>query len=432
MSGPRAVTRRLRAALGLLGALAAAGCAYSMVAGGALRPQALADLSARTAAARGIAAPGPVPARVIERDDLPGILRDMLAPQWTSAEIADYEAGLVTVGVWPAARDLLEEFVRLSRDQLAGLYVPPEGVLYVVADAERPLSFRMLSSLARRDLYLELVLSHEIVHWLQDRAYPWLLEEDFTWKHQDDYARAVQTAVEGDAMHYGLVAWLGGSERLPSPDDFAERAAEEPPVDAPALLRLTLLLPYVSGYRLSVAEGRHLLDAPPASTEQAIHPERRREPFTVSDLDAARRALPGGCRVFAANTLGEVGISVLFRDLAADPEPAAWEGWDGDRYLAARCGDRRELVWWTSWDDAAEAREFADAYRQIAEAARARAGLAAPLVPWRDGATVVVATPAFGDPAAWAGSLRTDRVATGPQLRRFFGAPYVHAGAPAP
>jgi len=429
-TGPR------RRAPALAGLLAAAflldGCAYSMIADGALREEALADVTARAIAARGIAAGGPVPARVIARDEIPDIVHRLVAPEWTPAEIADYQEGLEAVGVWPPDRDLLEEFVALSREQVLGLYIPPEGALYVVEDAVRPFSMRVASRMTGRDLYLEAVLAHEIVHWLQHRSYPWLLEEDNVWKRQDDFTLAVQTAVEGDAMRYGLAAFLDGRAALPHPDRFAESAGEAPESDAPALLRLTLLLPYVAGYRLSYEEGHALLDAPPASSEQALHPARRREPFTVADLAGARAALPAGCRPLDTNTLGEVGISVLFRDLAAEPREAAWQGWDGDRYVAARCGERRELAWWTSWDDDDDAREFAAAYAEIAEAARARASFEAPAAVWRVGATVVVSTPAFGDPSAWVDALRTARVATGPALRAFFDAPYAHPDAPRP
>ena len=42
-----------------------------------------------------------------------------------------------------------------------------------------------------------------------------------------------------------------------------------------------------------------------------------------------------------------------------DPPRLIWEGWNGDRYLAARCGGRRELLWLTVWDSEADAAEFA-------------------------------------------------------------------------
>lgn len=420
------------AAAGLGAALAGTGCAYSMIVDGALRRDVLADITARAALARGIPAPGSVPARVIEREALPEVVRAALAYAWTQAELDQYQESLVTAGVWPPDRDLVEEFVALGSEQIAGLYAPEDRVLYVVADARRPLLLRLVSRLLGRDLFLEFALSHEIVHWLQHQAYPWLLEEDETWKWQDDYTLAIQTAVEGDALRYGMEALFAERARLPAPDDLAEDTSEALDSNAPALLRLTLLLPYVEGYRLSYAEGPALLDAPPASTEQALHPERRREPFTVADLAAARRALPEGCRVVAQNTLGEAEISVLFRDLAPEPRPEAWQGWNGDRYLAARCGETRELAWWTSWDDEADAHEFAEAYAEIAEAVRRRAGFPDPPHVWQKGTTVVVTTPAFGDPDAWLPDLRTGRVATGPALRRFFGAPYVHPDAPTP
>ena len=121
--------------------------------------------------------------------------------------------------------------------------------------------------------------------------------------------------------------------------------------EAPALLRLTLTLPYARGYPLSLAEGTELLDDPPATTEQVMHAERRRADFEVADLAPLEAALPPGCESLGQNTLGELGIWVLLQDLGgAAVSAAASDGWDGDRYLAARCGERLAFVWWTAWD----------------------------------------------------------------------------------
>jgi len=52
-----------------------------------------------------------------------------------------------------------------------------------------------------------------------------------------------------------------------------------------------------------------------------------------------------------------------------------WEGWNGDRFLTARCNEQGEFVWLTTWDSEADAAEFANGYRVIAESVRERAGL---------------------------------------------------------
>ncbi|WP_435333930.1 Hvo_1808 family surface protein [Haloarchaeobius sp. TZWWS8] len=49
--------------------------------------------------------------------------------------------------------------------------------------------------------------------------------------------------------------------------------------------------------------------------------------------------------------------------LSYDLPPSA--GWAGDRLVAYENADRRAYVWRTAWDSPAEAREFADAYREL-------------------------------------------------------------------
>jgi hypothetical protein len=91
------------------------------------------------------------------------------------------------------------------------------------------------------------------------------------------------------------------------------------------------------------------------------------------------------------NDVGELQISVLFRDLSEDPDPAIWQGWNGDRYLVADCAGRTEWVWWTAWDSERDAVEFADAYLELAPAVAARASSRIPILA-RRGATYVVVT----------------------------------------
>jgi hypothetical protein len=154
------------------------------------------------------------------------------------------------------------------------------------------------------------------------------------------------------------------------------------------------------------------LDAPPASTEQILHPGKRREPFLVFDLSAARFSLPEGCRFVYENTVGELALSVLFSDWQDSAPRSAWEGWDGDRYLVARCEGRLGLLWISSWDTEADAREFAEAYEPIAEPLAAAAGLdSAPRVTLR-GRQVIVASERLSAQVAALFSARRQRVAT--------------------
>jgi hypothetical protein len=81
--------------------------------------------------------------------------------------------------------------------------------------------------------------------------------------------------------------------------------------EAPALLRLTLALPYARGYPLSLAEGTGVLDGPAridgAGAARRAPPRRVRGRRPRID----RAALPAGCATLGQNTLGELGVWVL-------------------------------------------------------------------------------------------------------------------------
>jgi hypothetical protein len=380
--------------------LFASGCAWSLVDDGRIREQPFADIVTRTASVRGDPRPDRVDARLVSQSEVPALLRESLLHEHTNEQVERYQARLVAIGLWPPDRDLIEESVAVARDEIAGFYVPESRVLYVVEGFHVPFAMRFLSALLRRDVVRELILSHEIVHLLQHRDVPALFDTT-RWVDQDDASAAVQAAFEGDAMHFGFAAMLaGGAGSMPDPDRVREELETELTsrkqgalAEAPALLRLTLGLPYSRGYPLSLAEGRALLDDPPASTEQVLHSERRRAEFEVADLARLEAALPPGCQSLGQDTLGELEIWVLFQDLgAADASAGASDGWDGDRFLAARCDGHLAFAWWTAWDSSDDAVEFAEAYTAIAPAAQARAGLAAPPRLVRDGARVLIAS----------------------------------------
>jgi hypothetical protein len=324
----------------------------------------------------------------------------------------------VTIGLWPADRDLLEEFVAVMGEEVAGLYQPEAGALFVVSDTPAPFSQWLAAAQARGDLMAEFALSHEIVHLLQHRRYPELLEGDAFYFANDDVGIAVQSAFEGDAMYFGVLA-MGGP--LPDPALFASSFEEElgdgdgALASAPRLIRELIGFPYAQGYRLASLEGVQLLESPPASTEQVLHDDLRHAEFTAYDLGAVAAALPAPCEVVFENTVGELQMGVLLRDATqGDVSSAVWEGWDGDRYLAVDCNGRAAFLWLTSWDSEADAEEFA------AGEVQRRGGLSGP--PWihRSGRDVVVTSDPLHDLAeTLAGRVVRQRLKTVDELRAF-------------
>ena len=355
-----------------------------MISRGEIRRQPFDEIVEQTVQTRGIPLDHPVDARIVTQAELPDLLTRIILAETSESELQSYQWALNAVGLWPSGRDLLDEYLAVLGEEMAGFYLPPERALYLVADAEMPFTVRFFSSLLRRDLAMEMTLSHEVVHLLQHQAYPQLFEPDPFYENHDDLGFAIQAAYEGDATLYGIMAM--GLPSRPSPEEMEESLESEMTsqsggrlANSPALIRLTLVFPYASGYRLAYREGLGLLEHPPASTEQVLHPQdKRHEAFLALDLRPVQAALPSQCRFLHANTMGELGLSVLFRDLAETTSAEVWEGWDGDRYLVAECGERREFVWIAAWDSERDAAEFEAAYRGIAAAVAKRAGLPAP------------------------------------------------------
>ncbi|MBW2542330.1 MAG: hypothetical protein JRF15_09590 [Deltaproteobacteria bacterium] len=385
-----------RSALAAMGSLAAiSGCAHPLIEDGVIREGPMREIVANTVRARAIEPEGSIAARSVNRDELRAILAEELGQWKTPAELADYQRALVALGLWPAGRELLAEALAIYAEAVVGVYLPAREELLLVSDADAPRGLAFLSAALRRDSQTEFALSHEIIHLLQHQAYPELMDPDQLPTDSDDLETAIQAALEGDAIRFGFDA-VG--RQAPAPSDWTAMVdgLNSAPkgsalADAPALIRLTLGFPYARGYALAWNEEFRLLESPPISTEQVMHDDRRREAFWQIDLAELEDRLPLGCRTLQRNTAGELLISVLFRDLSQSPDPALWQGWNGDRYLVADCAGRTEWVWWTAWDSESDAAEFADAYRELAPAVAARAGSAVPAAT-RTHATYVVVT----------------------------------------
>ena len=304
------------------------------------------------------------------------------------------------VGLWPPERDLIEEMLTVARDEIAGFYVPESRVLYVVDGFRVPFSvrFRVRAAAPRRAARAGAIARARAPAPASRRA--GAVRFSIRWMEQDDATTAVQAALEGDATRYGYAASRRHRPaRCPIPNSCATRSRPKPRrktkgalAEAPALLRLTLTLPYARGYPLSLAEGTELLDDPPATTEQVIHAERRRADFEVAadlaPLEAASAARLREPRAEHARRAGRLGAARRISAALRSRPPPAMAGTATATWRRA-AANRLAFVWWTAWDSERDAVEFADAYAGIASAVQARAGLTAPPRAVRDGTRVL-------------------------------------------
>ena len=381
----------------------------------------MAALGELTTRLTGTVLPAEVAADVVLREEVVDILSASVAADWPGDEATRFAEGLVSVGLWPRDQNLLDSMLEVSANHVSGFYLPRDRMIYVVDDGAASL----FGGAQRSDAGRDFLVTHELIHAHQHASHPDLLEFFMSWHSQDDAASAVAAAVEGHALRAAIEV-LVGEEELPTPEVVAKFFGPAPSgtlAEMPAFLRLTHSFPYVRGYPLAYREGAAVLDAAPASTEQVMHEERRSDDFWAMDLADAAGVLPEGCRPVYENTLGELGISVLFDELTTDPNPEIWTGWDGDRYMAVRCQDERALVWVTAWDSETDAYQFAQAYGSVAGKVARRAGYGRAPRAFLKGKQVVVSTPDMKSAISKLdAATRRARVTTLDELRSHFDA----------
>jgi hypothetical protein len=146
--------------------------------------------------------------------------------------------------------------------------------------------------------------------------------------------------------------------------------------DAPAIVRVTLVAPYLRGLQfIAAVQGRGGWPAvnnahrrPPATSEQVLHPDKYfgREPGeTISVIDTPAVTAAGFERA-AEDTLGELELSVyLGQAKASGTNDAAAAGWAGDHLVVYARNGETAVVWWTTWDTDEEAAEAYRAARSV-------------------------------------------------------------------
>lgn len=90
--------------------------------------------------------------------------------------------------------------------------------------------------------------------------------------------------------------------------------------------------------------------------------------------------------------MGELTLSLWLRSFHSTTDQRVWEGWDGDRWIAAECENSREVAWLTSWDTEQDAGEFERAFAVITADFQLRGNLKSPLASERHGKEVVIAS----------------------------------------
>jgi len=317
----------------------------------------------------------------IEIEDGDAIARSLRA-QIEEAEIERARLVYGALGLLDADADLHSMFEGVLGEQVIGYYDPDTGRLVIRDDVMAGLAGAFGPEQAQE---ARLVLVHELVHALQDQRLG--LGESYEKERTADADNAFRAVVEGDAtlamlahalrqQGIPLSAATAGIQQMGDYLDLNALVRGEKLDDAPAILRVTLVAPYLRGLQFVAAvQGRGGWPAvnnahrrPPVTSEQVLHPDKyfAREPAEVIEISDNEAVLAAGFERVEEDTLGELELGVyLGQGRASGTNEEAAAGWAGDHLAVYGRGEETAVIWWTTWDTDTDAAEAFAAARSV-------------------------------------------------------------------
>ncbi len=250
-------------------------------------------------------------------------------------------------------------FLRVQR-MLGTNVTPPGNVMYVPGlDSAGQASNTGRVYLDTKD---EAVLAHEFAHSILLRAAP-----EKAVGHPDA-TFAGKATVEGAAEYVQMAYARRYLDRTSSPIDSLPRNPEA----------AYFLGRYHYGHRYfearvddpSAVVAVHA--NPPNTSEQVLHGDApEAEPPRKFLVSAGRNHLASDAtwRYAGSDRLGEITLLLTLRTrLSGERAAAGADGWGNDRLVTFEGDDGRGFAWLVRWDDAANATEFVDAFREYERA----------------------------------------------------------------
>lgn len=328
--------------------------------------QQIGELIVVTEDVRGLTFLQPPTIVVVTEDELEARVRESV--QEDIENLGADEALLKLLGLLDQDIDLLELYLDLYGEQVAGYYDGETGELVVPAGDS-------LSELQKATLV------HELTHALTDQRfgfndeYEGLIDED-----RFDEAAAMLAVIEGDATLTELL-YIQELEISQQQDLLGDMLGADSTVfdSVPAYLQNSLIFPYQEGlafvqrfYEIGgFDEVNRLYVEPPVSTEQIINPRDYQEdmPRPVEDVAVA----VSGYEVVYESTWGELSFDLMFDQVLGNADEAS-DGWGGDVYTQWYDGSEAALLLVFTGDsegDVAEMREALVRYLPTAMAVEA-------------------------------------------------------------
>ena len=307
------------------------------------------------------------------RDQVASFVMQQLTSDRAKAQLSGQQRLYQLLGLIPDTMDLGGLLQKLLEEQIIGYYDPTTKVLYVVDGSPENL--------------LQLTISHELVHALQDQYVN--IDSIQTTVGDADRQAAAQAVLEGQAVFEQLrldpntgpmMKMPGGWERI---RDVMRDGQTGMPVfaSAPQIVREGLLFPYIGGADfvrrfVSQRPESELLSDLPVSTKQILNDAAY---FTgdksLRDVPTSiELPVPSRGDVVYANSFGEFETRLMLLTLLKDEGQArrGASGIDGDRFELVNTGSGDGIVWVSVWDTTVDA---ADMLNLLFDGVRRRYGM---------------------------------------------------------
>lgn len=277
--------------------------------------------------------------RVVSIDELSEIVREDLEEELSPEEILPTERLLETLGILEPDVDLLDLYLSLYSEQVAGFYDLETKELVVPAgDA--------LSALQK------ITVVHELTHALTDQHFD-VASTIFALDDAEKFEEgsALRALVEGDATWTQLVYLQTVMTAEEQSAAFLESAELDSGVldQTPPFLQDLLLFPYDTSSGGAAFAGSLWLEdrsfdsindaylAVPTTTEQIVDPDRYRQSELIADVPSFALSV-ADYELVEEGVWGQVAFEALFDQVLTQAEAElASRGWGGD--------------WYQLWDD---------------------------------------------------------------------------------
>ncbi len=358
------------------------GCtSYLVVSGGEVKQDKVQEIKHGLAEMRGLDFTSEVPIEVKSKAAIKKYLEASLIRDYGEEKLKNISIAYGKLGLLPEGLDLKEALLNFYADQVVAFYDPKAKKLFLPAEWVGGMAINAVQFLAQRDIMGEMVLAHELTHALQEQHFS--IGEKLDILGNDDKTLALRCVVEGDALLAGFGYLFGflDEENIAQVNDSVVGNIDETRStlsdEIPVAIMEQLLFQYYGGVsfvsRYLNERGwlgiNRIYSDPPLSTEQVLHPEKyidNPDPPTRISLGALSLLFPAGWTEIEDNVLGEFMIRVLFTEFFSKKKGiSVAEGWDGDRFIAFRDGDKTSFIWAAVWDSVDDAEEFTDNYQKL-------------------------------------------------------------------